>query len=125
MSSSGFVDKQNHLSAFSTRYLLDDVQPDIVLTGHDHHGCIYNHTNKHEKSIMEYTIRSIMGDFSGTGALLEIYNNNGTWSHSFNYCYFAPLRLITTTTAIFISLLLLFCLYLLIAKCLIKCIVKS
>lgn len=98
----GLVTKQNHLSPTATRHLLDYVAPDVILTGHDHHGCNYNHTNNFDRAVAEYTIRSIMGDFSGTGALLEFHLDNrggvgtGTWVHSFKYCHFAPFRLLTS-----------------------------
>jgi hypothetical protein len=103
----GLITRQNHLSQSTSRHLLDYIAPDIILTGHDHHGCTYNHTNSHGKHIAEFTIRSIMGDFSGTGALLELHsnNNNNTWTHTFQYCHFAPLRLITTALIIQIVLL--------------------
>ena len=108
----GNVQKQNHLSVFSTDHLLDYVQPDVILTGHDHHGCNYEHTNVKGKHIPEYTIRSIMGDYSGTGALLEFYNdNNGAWAHTFKYCHFVPFRFITTSIALFTSLLVVTSLY--------------
>lgn len=107
----GNVIKQNHLSFASTQHLLDKVSPDIILTGHDHHGCNYKHQNSAGRVVQEYTIRSMMGDFSGTGALLEIYNDNGQWSHAFKYCHFAPLRYITASAVFFILLLLLTILY--------------
>ena len=102
----GEVTRQNHLSQATTRHLLDYVAPDIILTGHDHHGCSYNHTNSHGKHIAEFTIRSIMGDFSGTGALLEVHPSGKTWTHTFHYCHFAPLRLLTTAFIIQCSILL-------------------
>lgn len=101
----GHVIHQNHLSFDSTRQLLDKVSPDVILTGHDHHGCNYKHQNSAGRVVQEYTVRSIMGDFSGTGALLEIYEHEGRWTHSYKYCHFAPFRYITTSVIFFLILL--------------------
>jgi hypothetical protein len=124
-SDSGYVRKQNQLSQLSTHHILDFVEPDVILMGHDHHGCVYNHTNKHGKHIAEYTIRSIMGDYSGTGALLEFHDYNGTWVHDFQYCYFVPFRLITTMTVISFVLLILSLIYILVSKCLCQCMARA
>lgn len=101
----GHVIHQNHLSYDTTRHLLDKVSPDVILTGHDHHGCNYKHQNSAGRVVQEYTVRSIMGDFSGTGALLEVFSNENRWEHSYKYCHFAPFRYITTSVIFFVVLL--------------------
>lgn len=103
----GYVAAQNHLSYESTRIILDKIEPDIILTGHDHHGCNYIHTNSKGKSVPEYTIRSIMGDYGGGGALLEIFRSrSGVLRHNFHYCPFTPFKIVTTTIVVNIIVIL-------------------
>lgn len=113
----GHVIRQNHLSFTSTLHLLDRVSPDVILTGHDHHGCNYKHQNSAGRVVQEYTVRSMMGDFSGTGALLEIYHQDNRWTHTFKYCYFVPMRYITTSIVFFIVLITITIFYFSLSHC--------
>jgi len=69
-SSNGIVYKQNVLSQDVTNFLLSELRPKFIFTGHDHYGCFYTHN----KDSSEYTVRSVMGDFGGHLLLLEIKN---------------------------------------------------
>ena len=56
------------LSPEWTRSIVERIKPKLVINGHDHHGCFYQHNN----DTAEYTIRSMMGDFDGHAAILEL-----------------------------------------------------
>jgi hypothetical protein len=64
----GYVMKQNMLTLNTTSYLLDKLKPTVVFSGHDHEGCRFLHDGK----IQEYTVRSVMADYSGNSAFFEI-----------------------------------------------------
>lgn len=120
LDSFGFVSRQNHLSFASSQYIIETISPDIVLTGHDHHGCNYKHQNTANRVVQEYTVRSIMGDFSGTGALLEVYKEGRYWLHKYKYCHFVPLRYLTTT-AVFTFVLIVLSMGYFIGTCIAQC----
>jgi hypothetical protein len=69
----GIVREQTHLSEETSQRLLRTLRPKIVLTGHDHNGCFWNHTG----GVPEYTVRSAMGDFGGSAKLLAIQKADG------------------------------------------------
>jgi hypothetical protein len=58
------------LSFNSSKYILEELKPVFIFTGHDHFGCTY----KHNEHTTEYTIRSMMGDFGGYTAVLDIFH---------------------------------------------------
>lgn len=60
--SEGYVIEQNMLSVETSNFILNELKPVFIFTGHDHYGCKYEH-NSHTT---EFTIRSMMGDFDGT-----------------------------------------------------------
>jgi len=64
----GYVTEQAMISEESTIFILENLKPIFVFDGHDHFGCKYQHNNQ----TTEYTIRSLMGDFGGYTAVLEI-----------------------------------------------------
>jgi hypothetical protein len=68
LSSDGYVQEQTMISQQWSETILNRVRPALIINGHDHCGCFYQHNNH----TAEYTIRSMMGDFQGHSALLEI-----------------------------------------------------
>ena len=64
------ITKQNHVTKESASKLLRTLNPVMVFAGHDHDGCFYKLGE--DKSIPQYTVRSMMGDFSGNVQLLAI-----------------------------------------------------
>ena len=68
------VMKQNFMTPAATQWLLDHLQPVMIFNGHDHEGCIYTHTSVLAKrDIPEYTVRSIMGDYSGHVLVVDVH----------------------------------------------------
>jgi len=103
----GFIKVQNMLTPNSTEYILNSLKPRFVFTGHDHEGCIFLHPNN---LTVEYTLRSMMGEFGGYSALFEIKKSlnsceenekdkdNGNVCdnhHHFEYSYY-PCSFVTT-----------------------------
>lgn len=102
----GIVYSQNTLSTNATEFLLNYMKPEFVFVGHDHEGCVYDHATRDGKSVREYTLRSIMGDFSGYIGLFEITkSNNGAYEYHFQYC---PYVWIKFAIALVIALLVWF-----------------
>ncbi|ANB15994.1 Ted1p [Sugiyamaella lignohabitans] len=106
----GTLREQNHLSQESSQLLLNSVfKPGnpyggVILTGHDHEGCItdYLYNTETEEwlstpavsrkaaspSVREITVRSMMGEYGGNGGLLTGHfdANSATWYFYFNLC---------------------------------------
>eukprot|EP00026_Physarum_polycephalum_P004367 Phypoly_transcript_04385.p1 GENE.Phypoly_transcript_04385~~Phypoly_transcript_04385.p1 ORF type:complete len:374 (-),score=37.57 Phypoly_transcript_04385:2-1123(-) len=97
----GNVRWQNMMSANATQYILEEIQPIFVFNGHDHDGCIY----RHNEQTVEYTLRSIMGDFGGYVALFEILplpepekGEVPTYEYFYTPCPFVHLSVVTITS---------------------------
>ena len=81
----GRVVTQTTLSKETSEWILKNVKPDLVLSGHDHEGCQYNHPvgggrgeGEGESGggyVTEVTVRSILGDYSGNTAVLSIHED--------------------------------------------------
>jgi len=91
--SNGHIDVQNMLLPESTNTILQNIQPSFVFNGHDHDGCIY----RHNEQTVEYTIRSMMGEFGGYAGMFEIRRNPASDSQRFSY-YYTPCPFVSTTT---------------------------
>jgi len=89
----GHINVQNMLLPESTQAILEAIQPSFVFTGHDHDGCIYRHNEK----TVEYTIRSMMGEFGGYAGMFEIRRNLASDPHPFSY-YYTPCSFVSTVT---------------------------
>ncbi|PRP89300.1 hypothetical protein PROFUN_02174 [Planoprotostelium fungivorum] len=76
----GAVTEQNVISEESSRWILDEMKPAIILNGHDHYGCKYTH----EGGIREYTVRSVMGDFSGYTAVVDVVETGGQYEYVYH-----------------------------------------
>jgi thiamine transporter ThiT len=90
--SNGHVEVQNMLEPSSSRAILDRFKPAFIFNGHDHDGCIY----RHNENTVEYTIRSMMGEFGGYAGLFEIRRNPPTDPQPFSY-YYTPCPFVSTT----------------------------
>lgn len=55
------------LSPNVSNMLLDQLDPVFIFTGHDHEGCEYVHRGRTK----EYTVRSMMADFSSNALLFQ------------------------------------------------------
>jgi len=95
----GHIDVQNMLQPESTQTILEEFKPSFVFNGHDHDGCIY----RHNEQTVEYTIRSMMGEFGGYAGMFEIRRNPATDPQPFSY-YYTPCSFVSTaaTTITFI-----------------------
>eukprot|EP01061_Rhynchopus_euleeides_P023604 TRINITY_DN38356_c0_g1_i1.p1 TRINITY_DN38356_c0_g1~~TRINITY_DN38356_c0_g1_i1.p1 ORF type:complete len:420 (+),score=143.89 TRINITY_DN38356_c0_g1_i1:141-1262(+) len=63
----GMVRWQHTLSESTTEWILTNMRPALVLSGHDHEGCSFDHPG----GVTEVTVRSVLGDYSGNTALLS------------------------------------------------------
>ncbi|KAL2336330.1 hypothetical protein Fmac_010776 [Flemingia macrophylla] len=52
------ISYQNYVSEESSKYLLDTINPKLILSGHDHDQCTVNHQSKYG-SVIEHTIGTI------------------------------------------------------------------
>lgn len=106
------VAEQNTLSRNATAFILDHIRPSMVFSGHDHEGCEYTHRNSIGEEIPEHTVRSVMGDFGGVTAVLEVSHdsNNSSSLLSFHYysCPFVTVKYLVVTL-IFSGLCTVFC----------------
>lgn len=59
---------QTVLTANTTQLLLERLQPVLVFSGHDHEGCVYNHSG----GIVEHTVRAAQGFYETNLAVLSI-----------------------------------------------------
>jgi len=91
--SNGHIDVQNMILPESTQTILNSIEPSFVFSGHDHDGCIYRHNEK----TVEYTIRSMMGEFGGYAGIFEIHRNGPSDPEPFSY-YYTPCTFVSTTT---------------------------
>lgn len=89
----GHIDVQNMIQPETTQTILDTVKPAFVFNGHDHDGCIY----RHNEQTVEYTIRSMMGEYGGYAGMFEIRRNSESDSQRFSYHY-TPCSFVSTTT---------------------------
>jgi len=71
----GYIRSQNMLSSRITTELLQ-FAPVLIFNGHDHNGCYYEHPLTDAPPAKEVTVRSMMGDYGGYGALLDITSHN-------------------------------------------------
>ena len=69
------------LTPSTTEALLRELKPAYVFSGHDHEGCRFVHPGL----IPEYTVRSVMADFSGYSAFFEIRQDPVTKGASFRF----------------------------------------
>lgn len=100
----GKLRSQNHLSEEVSQRVLSlvfDEQPGIILTGHDHEGCLsYYNLNgtkwyaskdkKEDTAIREVTVRAMMGEFGGNTGVMTGHFNTGVqeWEFKFTLCPF-------------------------------------
>ncbi|KAK7203497.1 hypothetical protein BZA70DRAFT_66163 [Myxozyma melibiosi] len=114
------IREQNMLSPETSSWLLDGFFTDgghgFVVNGHDHEGCLVNHiklmngwvaepiskgktTYRHsfspepDESVVEITVRSMMGQFGGNVGLLKGFyqeNNDDVTKFTFSLCTFGP-----------------------------------
>lgn len=101
----GIIKSENHLQYNTSQKVLNAVFKNsggIILTGHDHEGCVnyYNEDNgvwsasKNISSphhIQELTVRSIMGDFGGNSGLVTGHFNGNEWDFDYCLCRFTTL----------------------------------
>ena len=66
--SRNIVKDQTHLSRETTDFILTNLRPTVVLTGHDHDGCVYRHNDR----TVEYTLRAAQGHYDNCGGLLHL-----------------------------------------------------
>jgi len=97
----GNIRWQNMMSPETTQRILEDVQPIFVFNGHDHDGCIYRHNDR----TVEFTVRSVMGDFGGYAGLFEIQPHRIAekeiiYEYYYTPCTFVYLSTITITFAL-------------------------
>lgn len=79
----GIIKEQTHLTQESSQQILRTLRPKMIFTGHDHNGCFWNHSG----GILEYTVRSVMGDFGGAAKLLAIKKGEkGEYKYSITDC---------------------------------------
>lgn len=96
----GNVKSQSLVSENSTQAVLDAVfsngKPGIILTGHDHDGCVsyYNYEEGrwiastkpgNGRYVQEVTVRSMMGEYGGNTGIVTGHFNNGSQSWRFDY----------------------------------------
>jgi len=93
LDSKGHIDVQNMITPESTQTILDSMAPLFVFSGHDHDGCIY----RHNEQTIEYTIRSMMGQYGGYAGMFEIRRNPPSDPEPFSYSY-TPCAFVSTTT---------------------------
>jgi hypothetical protein len=104
----GNVQEQTMLSPETSKFILDKIQPSFIFNGHDHYGCSYIHNNT--AKTMEYTLRSIMGDYGGYIGLFEYGKLGPNYSYNFKTCtffhtkYILSWMIITALWTIFIIL---------------------
>ncbi|EGG20295.1 hypothetical protein DFA_07418 [Cavenderia fasciculata] len=104
------IKEQTMLSQETTQFILDELQPEFIVNGHDHDGCIYRHNNK----TVEYTIRSMMGGFGGYSALFEIHPNDEqatSFSYSYKICPFVETKYINISFGVSAAIIGLFLLF--------------
>jgi predicted phosphohydrolase len=92
LNNAGHIDVQNMLQPESTQTILKEFNPAFVFNGHDHEGCIY----RHNEQTVEYTIRSMMGEFGGYAGMFEIRRNPVSDPQPFSYFY-TPCSFVSTT----------------------------
>jgi len=73
-----YIVEQTHLTELISTHLLEVLNPKLIFTGHDHNGCVHEHVKPDGGTVMEYTVRSVMGDFGGNAMLLTIAKNAAT-----------------------------------------------
>eukprot|EP01124_Arcella_intermedia_P035963 TRINITY_DN9310_c0_g1_i1.p1 TRINITY_DN9310_c0_g1~~TRINITY_DN9310_c0_g1_i1.p1 ORF type:complete len:228 (+),score=49.89 TRINITY_DN9310_c0_g1_i1:464-1147(+) len=135
----GHVEYQNFLSENETKFILENVCPYLIFTGHDHVGCDYLHAlpvNSKRKDVFlengrsvegvsEHTVRSVMGEYSGNVGLFEIRKkSSGGYEYAFSNCSFVKLQYLSV---LFITTLVWICIGLLISifKLCLRCIKKQ
>lgn len=100
----GLIKVENHLKFSTSQRLLNSLfgngKPGIILTGHDHEGCISYYADSDGKwavssepgnsTVKELTVRSIMGDFDGNTGLVTGHFNSTTanWEFDYSVCPF-------------------------------------
>lgn len=96
----GNVYQQNMLSEEISDYIIKEIKPSIIFSGHDHEGCAYHHGNT-----TEITLKSIMGDFGGLSGMLEIHNDGGFYFQecSIGYIKYIVFIIILAVTMTFIT----------------------
>ncbi|KAL9653832.1 hypothetical protein ABK040_012893 [Willaertia magna] len=87
--------EQNFLTPSTSNYILNNLRPKFIFNGHDHFGCFKEHLNNKKEKILEYTVRSILGDFGGNVALFEFKEqSDGSIEYSYKDCRFYPTQMI-------------------------------
>eukprot|EP00162_Nutomonas_longa_P011577 comp20623_c0_seq1/m.42045 comp20623_c0_seq1/g.42045 ORF comp20623_c0_seq1/g.42045 comp20623_c0_seq1/m.42045 type:complete len:406 (-) comp20623_c0_seq1:140-1357(-) len=82
-----FVVQQNMISEQTTEDIVEEIAPDLVFTGHDHEGCIF----QHNIDTKEHTVRSMMGDYAGNFDTLDIFVLNRKTDYADGSQYGTPL----------------------------------
>jgi len=105
---SGFVEEQTTLSEESSKFLIEEIKPKYIFTGHDHYGCLY----QHNENTTELIVRSMMGDFGGYSAVLEIVKNSeGDYDYNLYVTRFLVMYAVTTLLIALGIWLVIVCLY--------------
>ncbi|KAJ5079785.1 metallo phosphoesterase related [Anaeramoeba ignava] len=92
---------QNMLSENTSDFIINNIKPFMIFTGHSNSGCQYTHQDK----ITEYTLRSVNGDFGGGFVVLEIKpNSNGS-----GYRFWINKYTFPTSNVIILMIILLIC----------------
>eukprot|EP00727_Mastigamoeba_balamuthi_P013612 m51a1_g8874 hypothetical protein (399) ;mRNA; f:618587-619783 len=79
----GSVREQTHLSANATARLVAALRPSLVVSGHEHDGCLAMHRGLGDagQPLAELTVRSVQGDWGGNVGLLSL-GERGEWAAS-------------------------------------------
>jgi hypothetical protein len=100
----GHVQEQNFISEQWSKWIVDELEPVVIFSGHDHHGCYVQHTSKSGKHVAEYTLRSMMGDFGGFGVMLDIKRVGDASDATFQYrlieCPFVSIKVVIVYAAL-------------------------
>lgn len=106
------------ISSEASKFILDNLKPSFIFSSHDHYGCSYKHNN----ITTEYTIRSMMGDFSGHTSGFQIEkdpNSPNGFKYTYfetNFIYFVWISVWLVSIGIWIIALLIFLIFLSIYK---------
>ena len=80
----GVVDEQTHITEESTQRLIEVLKPFLVVSGHDHSGCMYGMEDQDD--VPNVVVRSIMGDFGGNVGLLSLKDVDGVPQFAYETC---------------------------------------
>ncbi|KAJ6225960.1 metallo phosphoesterase related [Anaeramoeba flamelloides] len=89
----GRVIEQTMLTESTSKHLIEGINPALIMSGHDHVGCQYLHSNRFK----EITVRSMLAEYGGHFLIIEILPDGGFYV---SHCGF-----ITHLTFFFLCLL--------------------